>query len=347
MGEEELVEFPADYNHIDKEQLIKQYATLGADIKAAYELGDQVELPPAKAPFDHIFFLGMGGSSISGEFIRMFLERLGCPIPVSVVRNYSISEKLTPNSLVFAISYSGNTEETISAYRQAIRVTKYTIGIEDGGKLEEISKLNRSTYLEIPKGYQPRTAALSWTMFTVIKILERYGIIEPQTEAVDHVAKSVNKDELKDHAIAISEKLMHSVPLIYSSEQYFPVAYRMKTQINEHAKVHAFANQYSELNHNEIVGFTNLQAQYHIITFIFDDDHRRIKKRMELTKELTNTKGVATTEIKLSGDHFLTKIFTGVLIGDYAAYYLALRYKTDPSPVDIIEDLKEKMGPFI
>ena len=68
---------------------------------------------------------------------------------------------------------------------------------------------------------------------------------------------------------------------------------------------------------------------------------------MELTKELTNTSGVATTEIKLSGDHFLTKIFTGVLIGDYTAYYLALRYKTDPSPVDIIENLKEKMGPFI
>ena len=95
MGEDEYVEFPADYNHIDADQLIKQYATLGDDIRKAYELGNQVELPQAKAPFDHIFFLGMGRSSISGEFIRMFLERLGCPIPVSIVRNYTITEKLT------------------------------------------------------------------------------------------------------------------------------------------------------------------------------------------------------------------------------------------------------------
>jgi glucose/mannose-6-phosphate isomerase len=345
--QEENLNFPEDYLHLDSQGLLKQYASLAQDIKTAYELGGSIELPQKREEFDRIFFLGMGGSSISGAIIKMHLEQMGIETPIFIVEDYTLPPTITPNSLVFAISYSGNTEETLSAYRQAIRITNTVIALEDGGKLEEVCKVNRRAYLDVPKGYQPRTAALSYLLFPIIHMLERYGVIPAQSEDINHLVKSIQKPDFKSIAIGLSEKLMYSVPLIYASDKYYPIAYRFKCEINEHAKVHAFSNRYSEFNHNEICGYTNLQATYHIVTFRFDDDHRRILKRMDIVKDLTKKAGVSTTEIKLSGDHFLTRVFSAILIGDYTAFFLALRYKTDPSPVRIIEELKDKMGPMI
>lgn len=339
--------FPEDYMHFDSQGLLKQYASLVEDIKTAYNMGNSIDLPEKKAEFDRIFFLGMGGSSISGAILKMHLENSGVKIPIFIVEDYVLPPTITPNSLVFAISYSGNTEETVSAYRQAIKITNNVIALEDGGKLEEVCGVNRRPYLKIPKGYQPRTAALSYLLFSVLRMIERYGIIPPQNLEVEHLTKSIQKPDFKTIAISLSEKLMYAVPIIYASDKYYPIAYRFKCEINEHAKIHAFSNKYSEFNHNEICGYQNLQATYHIVTFRFDDDHRRIQKRMDIVKELTKKAGVSTTEIKLSGDHLLTKIFSAILIGDFTAFYLALRYKTDPSPVNIIEELKDKMGPMI
>lgn len=345
--EQNELEFPKDYLQFDTQNLLKDYNSLTKDIKEAYNHGKLVELPELKNPIDHIFFIGMGGSAIGGDLMRLYLEEKEFTIPITTLRSYNIPNTVTSNSLVFAISYSGNTEETISAYRQALKKTKHVIVLSTGGHIQEVSKINRNPFLEIPKGYQPRTAAISYLFFPVLKILERYQIIPSVEGDVQRLVTELQKPDFKTIGVTISEKLFHTIPLIYASEKFYPIAYRFKTQINENAKIHAFASRYSELNHNEIVGYTNLIADYQIITFRFDEDHRRIQKRMDITKELTNKAGIATTEIKLSGDHFLTKLFSGIIIGDLAAFYLALRYKTDPSPVKIIEDLKEKMGPFI
>ena len=345
--QEDNLNFPEDYMHLDSQDLLKQYSMLAQDIKAAYELGGTIDLPQKREEFDRIFFLGMGGSSISGAIIKMHLEQMGITIPIFIVEDYTMPPTLTSSSLVFAISYSGNTEETVSAYRQAIRITNTVIAIEDGGKLEEVCNVNRRAYLDVPKNYQPRTAALSYLLFPILHMLERYGIIPPQSGDVEHLIKSIQKPDFKSIAVNLSEKLKYCVPIVYASDKYYPVAYRFKCEINEHAKVHAFSNKYSEFNHNEICGYNNLQATYHIVTFRFDDDHRRVLKRMDIVKDLTKKAGVSTTEIKLSGDHFLTRVFSAILIGDYTAFYLALRYNTDPSPVTIIEDLKDKMGPMI
>ena len=342
-----LLNFPEDYLQFDKENLLKQYSLLTEDIKKAYNLERTFELPESIHGFDNIFFLGMGGSSISGAILKTYLEELKVNIPIYVVEGYDLPPTITSNSLVFAISYSGNTEETISSYRQAIKVTNKVIALSTGGHLEEISNVNRRPFMKVPKGYQPRTAALSYLLFPILKILEFYKIVQPQGIIVDYLIKSIQKTDFKKITSELSEKLIYAVPIIYASDKYFPIAYRFKCELNEHAKIHAFANKYSEFNHNEICGYENLQATYHIVTFRFDDDHRRIQKRMDIVKELTKKAGVSTTEIKLSGDHFFTKAFSAILIGDYTAFYLALRYKTDPSPVKIIEDLKEKLGPMI
>ncbi len=344
--EEELV-FPDDYFHFDTKGLLEEYNKLTADIKKAYELGDEITLPEVKTPFNHIFFVGMGGSAISGDFLKKYLEHLGISIPITVVREYTLPPTFSEQSLVLGISYSGNTEETLSAFRLAMRKTKYCFGFASGGKLKDACAINRTPFTLVPKGYQPRTAAISYLLFPLLRLLERLKIIPSQQQEIEALLNTIKKTEFKPIAITLSEKLVGTIPLIYASEKYYPVALRFKTQINENAKKHAFAGAYSEFNHNEILGFEHLEANYHIITYRFNDDHRRIHKRMDLVKELTNHAGIETTEIKLSGDSFLAKLYSGVIIGDLTSYYLALREKIDPSPVLTIEKLKEKMGPII
>lgn len=345
--QQENLVFPHDYEQFDKSDLKKQYTSLFEDIKHAYQLGDGLTLPQQQTTFDHIIILGMGGSSISGAFLETYFQATGNKTPIHTVQSYDIPSYATENTLFIGISYSGNTEETVSAYRQALKVSKHCYAITTGGKLEEVCQIGRHPYLKIPKGYQPRTAALSYLFFPVVRILERLNSIAPQAETISRMLKSIQKTDFASIGMQLSEKIMYSIPLMYASEKYWPVAYRMKTQINEHAKLHAFWHRYSELNHNELCGYTNVLATYHVVAFRFDDDHRRVQKRMDITKDLCKKAGVSTTEIKLSGESYLTKLFSAVLIGDYTAYYLALRYKTDPSPVNLIEDFKKDLGPFI
>jgi glucose/mannose-6-phosphate isomerase len=345
--ENDNMQFPGDYEKYDASQLIDQYKKLYDDIKHAYLAGDGLPLPESVPEFDHIFVLGMGGSSISGAFLQQYLHELQIKVPLTVVQNYVLPPYVTERSLVLAISYSGNTEETVSAFRQALKITKFCYAFTTGGKIEEVCQIGRYPFLKIPKGYQPRTAALSHLFFSVLRVLERLTIIPPQGETIARMLKSLEKTDFPAIGSQLSEKIMYAIPIFYASDKYWPVAYRAKTQINEHAKIHAFWHKYPELNHNELNGYQNVLATYHIVAFRFDDDHRRTQKRMDLTKEIAKKSGVSTTEIKLTGESFLTKLFSAVLIGDYLAYYAALRYKTDPSPVTIIENFKKDMGPFI
>lgn len=345
--EEELLSFPDDYYHFDKDGYLSQYDNLPGDIRASFELAKEIELPGVGEDIDHIFFLGLGGSAISGDIMKVYFDHLKIKIPITVVREYDIPHMMTEKSLVFAISYSGNTEETISTYRQALRVTKKVVAVSSGGKLQDIAKVNRNTHILIPKGYQPRTAAISYLFFPFIQLLQRYKVLEYQDQEIEQVIKGVAKPNFKELAIPISEKLHNKIAIIYASQKFYPLAYRFKTEINENAKVHAFCHSYSEFNHNELLGFENLLTKHHIITFRFDEDHRRIKKRMDIIKGLLAEKDIQTTEIKLTGNHFLTKIYSTIILGDLIAYYTALRYEVDPSPVVSIESLKKQLGPFI
>ena len=345
--EETNLNFPQDYLQYDKSHLIEQYDKLYDDIEHAYRAGDGLSLPEKNPEFDAVYILGMGGSSISGAFLASYLQDLGIQTPVHVVQSYNLPPYVTENSLVLAISYSGNTEETVSTYRQALKITKYCYAFTTGGKLEEVAQIGRYPFLKVPKGYQPRTAALSHLFFSVLRVLERLHVLPPQAETITRMLKSLEKTDFKQIGQQLSEKVMFTIPVFYASEKYWPAAYRAKTQINEHAKIHAFWHKYPELNHNELCGYQNVLATYHVVAFRFDDDHRRVQKRMDITKVLAKKAGVSTTEIKLTGESFLTKLFSAILIGDYLAYYTALRYKTDPSPVNLIEDFKKEMGPFI
>ncbi len=156
------------------------------------------------------------------------------------------------------------------------------------------------------------------------------------------VIKDVNKFKDKGNEIAL--KIKNKVPVIYSSSLFEPSAYRMKCEINENSKHPAFYHVFPELNHNEIVGYRNMDRKAFVAIFIRDAfDHERIRKRMDITKDIISDK-IDVIEINTIGKGFLARMFSAIYIGDFASYYLAAYHRVEPAPVEVIEELKQKLA---
>ncbi|MGV8141145.1 MAG: bifunctional phosphoglucose/phosphomannose isomerase [Candidatus Woesearchaeota archaeon] len=335
----------------DKENMLGVINSLPEQIREAYSLGKNVQL---KGNLTQIFVCGMGGSSISGLLLESYLRILRIKIPVNIVQDYTLPDYTDKGSLVFIVSYSGNTEESISCYREALKRGLNIIIITTGGKLEEYSRINRLPCILIPKGYQPRNA-VAYLFFPMLKVLENTGIINDNSEDVKNLVENLKNNQSNFNRIGydIALKLTGKIPIIYASTNFYGVAYRWKCEINENTKIPAFCHKFPELNHNELNGYVNfnkLNVPMHIVILQDQDDHRRIIKRMEVTrrlvKEMTDDK-IKFTEITIKGDSILTKMFTTIYIGDLVSYNLAISYGTDPTPVGIIEKFKKEMGPYI
>ena len=289
---------------------------------------------------DNIIITGMGGSAIPGDILKSYLSDLKKPVIVN--RDYSLPEFISPKSLVFALSYSGNTEETISAYRNALRKGCQIVAVSSGGKLEELSAMNKNIFIKIPSGLQPR-AATGYLLISMVGILQNSRIIDDKTSEIKKMISVLKKPNYKKMGEEFASRLVNKIPIIYSSQRYMPAAMKWKTDINENSKCHAFFNTFPEFNHNEIVGFTELKADYFVIIIRDDDEHKQIKKRMDIIKELIKKKGVPVTELNITGDSYLTKLLSALYIGNWVGYFLAQEYDVDPAPVVIIEKLKEML----
>ncbi|MBI2660482.1 hypothetical protein HYX07_04940 [Candidatus Woesearchaeota archaeon] len=190
---------------------------------------------------------------------------------------------------------------------------------------------------------QPR-AALGYLFFPVLGILNNSGIVDVKGKDIEEMFEILEKtDEFKINGERIAKKLHEKTPIIYSSSLLAPIAYRWKTQFNENSKSPAFSHVFAELNHNEIVGYQLMNKSDWAAIFIRDKhDHERIKLRMDITKEIISTR-VEVEEIFTRGEGLLSRIFSGIYYGDFASYYLALANRIDPTPVNVIENLKKKL----
>ncbi|MBN2052051.1 bifunctional phosphoglucose/phosphomannose isomerase [Candidatus Woesearchaeota archaeon] len=311
-----------------------------------YKLVEALDLSRAGGKYHSVIIAGMGGSAIAGLLLQNFLSDE--PLRIVVVQDYSIPKWVDKHTLVIACSYSGNTEETLSAYKEARRKGCDVIVVTTGGKIEEYARVSKLIIVNIPTGYQPR-AAMTIQFFAMLRILEKLRLVESKAKDVLKLKDDLKAQltTLEKNAIILSEKLAHKTPLVYSSKRFEAIAYRWKCQFNENSKTMAFYHFFSEMNHNEIQAFINPRGNYHAIILRFDEDHRRVHKRMTLTKEIMLKGGVSATEIGIRGTSLLSKMFSAIILGDLASFYLAMRLRTDPSVVDLIEDFKNKLGPYV
>jgi len=299
---------------------------------------------------DKIVVTGMGGSAIAGSLLQSYCSAKAPNLPVFVSRDYDLPGIVDGKTLVFAISYSGNTEETLSSFKSAMRKGAKIVVVTSGGKLrQQAEQLNKQVVL-VPEGIQPR-AALPYLFLPLLNVLYNSGLIPDPSEEIASTISSLKggASGYFERARSLADKLSGKVPLIYASERMGGVAYRWKTQFNENAKIHAFSHVFPELNHNELVGYTKLNANYYAIMLEDEADNRRVKERVKLTKDIIGKKGVPSTQIVIKGEYPLTRILSAVYIGDLASVYLAKLTGVDPEPVEIIEDFKKQLGkvPFV
>lgn len=299
--------------------------------------------------FDSIMISGMGGSALPGNVLRIFINSTykgSTEKRLQVFQNrfYSLPVEAYNNSLNIICSYSGNTEETIASFQECLDNNLPCIGISNGGKIKEMCLENNITHIEIPypyENFQPRMAT-GYFVFSIFKLLINSGLIKFDVAQLEEIAEKLKimTDELEERGKKLAKKLVGKTPIIYAGTRFKSVAHIWKIKINENAKTPAFYNFFPELNHNEMVGFTNPQAKFFFVMLSDDEDHPQNIKRFVVMKELMAKRGMESEIIKISGSNVFEKVFSSLFLGDWTSYYLALEYGIDPTPVDMVEEFK-------
>ncbi|MBC7326814.1 bifunctional phosphoglucose/phosphomannose isomerase [bacterium] len=300
----------------------------------------------------NIVIAGMGGSAISGDIANSLL-RDELSIPLIVMRDYNLPSFIKRTTLFFAVSYSGNTEETLSAYNEAKAKNARCVVISSGGKLKEIA--GDDVYISLPSGMPPR-AAFPFIFVPLVRSLEAMEIVKKRNdwqEAIELLRElreeySPLTPTPENNAKKLAYSLKGKLPLIYaSSPLLYGVALRWKTQINENAKAHAYVDYFPELHHNEIMAWerNDKVANFAVVLLRDKGENDRIKKRIEITKELIGDK-TEIYEVWTRGEGKLARIFSLIYFGDMLSLYLAVLYGVDPQEIDFINHIKNKLGKF-
>ena len=291
--------------------------------------------------FKNVIICGVGGSALPADIL---ISLVAPAIPIYAHRDYNLPAVANNESLVICISYSGNTEETTSALQKAIENGLKAIVITTGGKLEEMAKQNNMPVTKIPAGIQPRSAT-GYIFSALAKILANCGIINDVSDEILNTADELVKinPTLEKEGKILSKKLVKKIPVVYASNKFQAVAKIWKIKFNENSKVPSFHNFFPELNHNELVGYTQAKKTngLHVLTIKDLEDHPKTVKRMELTALLLKKKGIKTEFVNTKNGTLMFRMFSSLLLGDWTSYYLALNYKIDPTPVAMVEEFKK------
>jgi glucose/mannose-6-phosphate isomerase len=303
-----------------------------------------------KQNINNIVVAGMGGSAISADLLKSFLKD-ELQIPLYVNRDYVLPKFVDENTLVIISSYSGNTEESISCFKDAVKKSCKIMAVSTGGWIKKFADENDFPCINLKEGFQPRFA-LGVSFFTLLKILQSMELISSQDEVVNKITllwkkKGIEYSGEENIARKHAEELIGFIPIIYSSSNFEAIGYRLKCQFNENSKLHAFHNVIPELNHNEIIGwetFLEKQLNAKLITIVDNDYHTQIMKRFKLTVELAQKSGVEIIVLKSNEKNIKVRIMDLIFLGDWITYYMAVLRGFDPSEIDYIHELKQRLA---
>ena len=316
---------------VDSSNMIKLIRGFPEQVITAWRLGEGLVVKHC----EKIVFCGMGGSGISGDILTMLVDK-----PSASVHDYDLPRWVDSNTCVVVSSYSGNTEEAISCFKQAVRQDCELVVVTSNGRLEKLAKTYRKLLVTIPKGFQPRSA-IAFLMLPVLRILYNSGLVDKELsfKKALKILKSV-----EGKALTIMSRFdVDALPIIYGTGFLKPIAYRWRTQFNENAKVLAISHALPECNHNELEALQSLNIKKHLFLLSSKLDSVRVKKRLTLTKKYARKAGITITHLEFPRD-VLASILPAIHLGDFITYYHAVRLGVNPSPVQVIESFKKDMG---
>lgn len=304
--------------------------------------------------FKHVIIAGMGGSALAADMVKV-LTAGWLHIPFEVVKGYSLPGFVNENSLVIAISHSGNTEETISCYHDARQKGAALAAVATGGNLLDVARQDGVAHVEVPGGAQPRMSTI-YHLRALLKVLEQFRIIDGDlyqqvADAGEWLSQEVKKwavevSETENYAKQLAKLTIGKTPVFFAGELTWPLAYKWKISWNESAKNVAFWNQYPEFNHNEFIGWSShpIEKPFAIVDLRSNLERSRIRERMELSDRLLSGKRPKAVAVELQGDTLMRQLLWGLTLGDSASIYTAILNGVDPAPVALVERLKKELS---
>jgi glucose/mannose-6-phosphate isomerase len=342
------------YKQLDQYGMLKHLQDVPILVRKAWQLAMSMKFPPDYRRVNRIAILGMGGSAIGGDLLSsLILDE--SRVPVTVHRSYTLPAFVDENTLVIASSYSGMTEETLSAFQQALRSKANNMAMTTGGRLKELAEEHGVPIFSFDYKSPPR-AALYLNFIALVGIMQNLGFIADKTSTIEescimldgleqkinpHVPQVSNTG--KQLAVSMSGKMV----VVYGAEFLSEVAYRWKTQINENAKTWAFCGAMPEINHNAVSGY-KFPAEITSNTLIVMLDssllHERIRRRYAITTNILELAGVKYQKVEAMGISPVTQMIGLMLLGDYVSYYLAMLNGVDPYLIKAVDFLKTELA---
>ena len=345
-----LLDDPASIARLDPRGMLDSLHGLPDQCAEAWTAAQEIEPPGSR--IEKVVVLGMGGSAIAGDIWRMLLQRES-DVPVFNVRQYDLPPFTDEHTLVIASSFSGNTEETLSAFEQSLATPARKLAITSGGRLLTEARANGVPAFTFQFDGEPR-AAIGWSLMPLLALSSRLGwmsgverdvaeSIEVLSALRDEIAPSRPADNNAAKQVAAS--LFDRLPVIYAGAPLTEVAHRWKSQLNESAKVWSFYEELPEMHHNAIVGIglpTRIASATTAVLLRSPDlVHRRVQLRYDFTRRRLEGAGVHVLEVDSRGTSALAQMLSLTLFGDYVSAYLAFLYEVDPTPTDVIEELRD------
>ena len=293
--------------------------------------------------FDNFLIVGMGGSHLAGDLLKTFFPEK----KIFLHENYDLplwSQKDFKKTLILLSSYSGNTEEVLSALNKVLKLKLKSVVVSANGLLLKRAEELKLPYLKLPSGLQPRFA-LGYSFVAFLKVLREEKFLKKMRKLLN----SFNIEKLEKEGKKLAEILKNKIPLIYASQRFLSLAYIWKIQFNETAKIPAFFNFFPELNHNEMTGFEVqdktkfLSEKFYFIFLKAKNDDKRIKKRMDVLRAIFKTKNLPSQIIEFPLKEEILEVFSFISLAQWTAYYLSLFYGTNPFEVPMVEEFKKRL----
>ncbi|MBS1616664.1 MAG: bifunctional phosphoglucose/phosphomannose isomerase [Bacteroidetes bacterium] len=320
-------------------------AAFGGQLEQALEIGQNYSFITGPEAPAHIVLTGLGGSGIGGSIVQNYVaDKLKVPFVVN--KDYGLPAFVSSASLVIVCSYSGNTEETIAAMKQALKVKAKIVCITSGGQIAELARRKNLDCILLPGGMPPRSC-VGYSIVEILFVLKHFGLL--RTRFVQEIQASIALLQREEKAIqkkaqSLASKLKDKRLIIYAAQNFEGLAIRIRQQINENSKMLAWHGAIPEMNHNELVGWCEKNDNLAVLLIRNEDDFERVQTRMEINKKIIRKYTPHVIELYSKGESYWERLFYFIHLTDWLSVYLADERGVDAMEVKVIDHLKASLA---
>jgi glucose/mannose-6-phosphate isomerase len=338
---------------LDSLGLFEAVASLPEQVDSAIAAGRDLDGLPDRAGVEQVVVIGMGGSGIAGDVLLAVAGRF-LSVPVTVLKSYELPEFVGRQTLVFAVSFSGDTEETVEAAGEAFEAGAALVAVTSGGELRRLAEDWGAPVVDVPSSIPQPRCALGAMAVPPLVVLEDMGMFPGATGWVELAVEQLRRRRDKlvvpgNEAELIARRIGRTIPLIHGAQAVgATAAMRWKTQVNENAKSPAFWSVYPELCHNEVAGFgQDGDVTRQVLTLVnlrHDAEHPQVARRFAIVTEMLREVMSDVVEVRAQGEGDLAQLMDLVLVGDFVSLHLARSEGVDPGPVPVLQELKSRLS---